>query len=56
MLGSGKHIDESPKHQLKAPLGILWRKLGHGRLFTDDVLQLRDELDNEQSVWIQCLA
>ena len=56
MFGSRKHADEPSKHQLKTSLRILRRKLGHWRLFADDVLQFRDEFDNEQSVRIQRLA
>ena len=56
MFGPRKHADKSPEHQLKASLRFLWRKLRHWRLLANDVLQFRDELDNQQSVWIQRLA
>jgi hypothetical protein len=55
MFGSREHADEPPKDQLKTSLRFLRRELGHRRLFADDVLQFRDELDNEQSVRIQRL-
>ena len=56
MLRAGEYVDEAPKHQLKPPLCILRRKFRHGRLFPDDVLQFRYELDHEQPVRIQRLA
>ena len=56
MFGSREYADESSKDQLKASLRFLRRKLGHRRLFANDVLQFRDELDDEQSVRIQRLA
>src|SRR5215468_9920888 len=56
MLGAREYANEPPKDQLKAPLRFLRRKLRHRRLLADDVLQFRDEVDDEQAVRIQRLA
>src|SRR5262245_20968948 len=56
MLGSGEDADEAPEYLLEACLRIQRRQLGHGWLFSDDVLQLRDQLDHQQAVRIQRLA
>jgi hypothetical protein len=45
-----ENADKSSEHQLKAALRILWRQLGNRRLFADDVLQFRDEINNELTV------
>src|ERR1700737_1138954 len=55
MLVLFQHTDESSKDQLKASLRFLWRQLGHRRLFTNDVLQFRDELHNQLSVRVKRL-
>ena len=56
MLGSREYADEPPKDQLKASLRFLRRQLGHRRLFANDVLQFRDEIDDEQPVRLQRLT
>src|SRR3954470_23787657 len=45
-----EYADESPEHQLKAALRILWRQFGDRWLFADDVLQFRDEINDEPTV------
>src|ERR1700744_4678250 len=45
-----EYADKSPEDQLKAALRILWRQLGDRWLFADDVLQFRDEINNEPTV------
>ena len=42
-----EYADKSPEHQLEAALRVLWRQLGNRWLLADDVLQFRDEIDNE---------
>src|SRR5262249_12665935 len=39
MLGPREHSDESPKDELESTLGVLWRKVGNRRRFSDDELQ-----------------
>ena len=56
MLGSREHADEPPKDQLKSSLRFLRRQLGHRWLFANDVLQFRDEIDDEQPVRLQRLT
>ena len=55
MLGAREHADEPPKDQLKTSLRFLRRKLGHRWLLADDVLQFRDEIDDQQPVRLQRL-
>src|SRR6516165_6276447 len=47
--------DELPKHQLEAPLCILWRKLKHRQRLTDDELHFRNEIHNQPCVRSQRL-
>ena len=56
MLRSRKYADKPPEDQLETPLGFLRRQLRHGRLFADDVLQLWDEINDEQSIGFQRFA
>ena len=42
--------DESPEHQLETPLRVLRGQFGDRRLFSDDQVQFRDEVDHEPSV------
>ena len=56
MLGSREDADEPPKHQLKTSLRFLRRQLGDRWLFTDDVLQFRDEIDDQLPVRLQRLT
>src|ERR1700688_1590981 len=51
-----EYADEPPKHQLEAPLRLLWRELRNGGLFSDDELQFWDEVDDELTVRAQRLA
>src|SRR4030095_16797881 len=46
----GEDTDEPPKHQVEAPLRVLWRKLRDWWLVSDDELQLGDDVDHESSV------
>ena len=50
VLGPCEYADESPEHQLETALRVLWRKLRNRCLFSDDELQVRDEVHNEQAV------
>ena len=56
MFGSREYTDETSEDQLKTSLGFLRWKLRDRRLLADDVLQFRDEFDNERSVRIQGVA
>src|SRR6202030_3333600 len=56
MFGPGEDADKSPKHQLEAPLRVLWRKIRGCWLFSDDELQFGNELDHELAVRAQRLA
>src|SRR6202166_5274812 len=51
-----EYADEPPKHQLEAPLRLLWRELRNGGLFSDDELQFGNEVDDELTVRAQRLA
>src|SRR5262245_10828135 len=51
-----EYADESAEYELEATLRVLWRKLGDWWLFSDDELQFRDQIHDEQSVRIQCLT
>ena len=48
MFGSREYTDEPSEDQLKTSLGFLRWKLRDRRLLANDVLQFRDEFDNEQ--------
>ena len=50
MLRSRKHADEPPENQLEPALRVLWRKNRDRRLFSDDELQFRNEVDDKQGV------
>ena len=54
MLGSRKDADESTEYQSEAALRVLWRKFRYRWLFSDNELQLRDQIYNELSIRIQC--
>jgi hypothetical protein len=47
MAGAREDRNEPPKHQLETSLHLLRWKLGHGWLFPDDMLQFRDEIDDQ---------
>ena len=51
-----KTLDEPPKHQLKTSLRFLRRQLGNRWLLANDVLQFRDEIDDQLSVRLQRLT
>ena len=50
VLGSCKHAEKTPEHQLEAILPFLLRELRNRRLLADDESQLRDEVDHELAV------
>src|SRR5262245_33772802 len=50
-----EYADKSPKHQLESALRVLWRKIRDWWLFSNDELQSRHQIHDEQSVRIQCL-
>src|ERR1700730_1142484 len=47
--------DEAPEHHLEAFLSLLWREVRNGRLFSDDELELGDEINDKRAVWTQRL-
>ena len=47
MFGPGEDADESPEHELKTPLRVLWREIRNGRRFSNDELQFGDDVDHE---------
>src|SRR5689334_4422703 len=55
MFRACEYTDESSEHQVEAALCLLRGKLGDGRLFAYDQLQLGDQADNEPSIWTQRL-
>ena len=54
VLRPGERAEEPPEHQLEAVLRILRRQVWNGRLFPDDELHLRDEIDDELAIRTQC--
>ena len=56
MLRSCEYADEPAKDQLKTSLRFRRRELRNRWLFANDVLQFRDEIDDQQSVRLQRLA
>src|SRR5712692_4480864 len=50
VLRPGERAEESPEHHLEAVLRILRRQVWNGRLFPDDKLDLRDEVDDELAI------
>ena len=56
MLGAREDPDEPPKHQLETSLRLLRRKLRHRWLLADDVLQFRDEIDDQLPIRLQRLT
>ena len=48
--------DESPEHELEAPLRVLRRELGRRRLLADDELEVWNEVHYQLSVGIQSLT
>ena len=55
MFRSREDTDELPKHQLKAPLRVLWRKLRNRWRLPDEELQFRNEIDHQPRVRSQRL-
>src|SRR5262245_12119714 len=55
MFRPGEDADKPPKHQLETPLRVLGRKLRDRWLFSDDELQLGDDVDHEPSIRAQRL-
>src|SRR4026207_1173656 len=53
MLRAREHADEAAKRQLKSSLRFRWLELGDRWLFTNDVLQLGDQIDDQPPVWLQ---
>jgi hypothetical protein len=53
MVRPGEDADKAPENQLEMPLRVLWRKLRDRRLFSNDELQLGDDVDHEPSVRAQ---
>src|ERR1700733_1446533 len=47
--------DELPEHSLEALLRLQRREVGNRRLFSDNELEVGDEIDHERAVWAQCL-
>src|SRR5262245_5018301 len=50
MFGPRENVDKLPKHQLEAPLRILWRKLRDRRWLSDDELHFRNEINNQSCI------
>jgi hypothetical protein len=50
MLRPGEHAQQAAEHQLETALCVLWRKLRHRWLFSDDELQLGNDIDHESAV------
>ena len=55
VLRPGERAEEPPEHKLEAVPRILRRQVRNGRLFPDDELQLRDEVDDELAIRTQLL-
>jgi len=55
MFWASENADKLPKHQLEAPLRVLWRKLGDRRRLSDDELHLRNEIHHQSCVRSQGL-
>src|SRR5215813_9112247 len=53
MLGPREHAEKPPKDELESTLGVLRRKVGNRRRFSDDELQFRDKIHNESGVRAQ---
>src|SRR5215813_14013946 len=56
MIRPCEDADEPPEDQLEPALRVLWWKKRHRWLFSEDVLQLRDEVYNQQPVRTQRLT
>ena len=46
MFGPSEDADKLPKHQLEAPLRVLWGKLRDRQRLSNDELHLRNEVHN----------
>jgi hypothetical protein len=56
MLRPGERAKKTPKHHLEAILRVLRREFLNGRLFTNDELEFRNEVDNKLAVRAQRLS
>src|SRR6516165_4637888 len=56
MLRPREYSDKSPKDELESTLGVLRRKVGNRRRFSDDELQFRNKVHNEPAVRAQGIA
>jgi len=54
VLRPGERAEEPPEHQLEAVPRVLRRKVWNVRLFPDEELHLRDEIDDELAIRAQC--
>src|SRR4029077_3567191 len=50
MFRLGECADEAPEGDLEQPTGLLWRKIGRGRLLADDQLDFGYDLAHESPV------
>jgi hypothetical protein len=55
MFGPGEDVDKPPKHQLETPLRVLGRKLRNRWLFSNEQLQLGDDVGDQSAVRAQRL-
>jgi hypothetical protein len=49
VFGARKDVDEAAHYQMKPTLGVLLGKFRNRRLFSNDGLQFRDQIDNGAS-------
>src|SRR5215469_10500256 len=54
MFRPSEDTDELPKHQLKAPLRVLWGKLRNRRWLSNDQPHFRNEIHNQSCVRSEC--
>src|SRR5580704_10388263 len=50
MLRSGEYGEEATKHDLEAPLRILWREVGRGQLLTDNQSKFRNQVHHQLAI------
>ncbi len=55
VLRPGERTEEAPEHQLEAVPRVLRRQVWNRRLFPDDELDLRDEVDDQLTARAHCL-
>src|SRR4029077_746822 len=56
MLGTREYTNQPPNRHLEADLRGRRRDIRHGRLFSDDELQLWNEAGDERTVWVKSLT